>query len=148
MTNTFKTGVGVAAGIIVVGLFFIFNDPLSLISSAPASADQAQLVVQDEAAGTGPAAAAGDKVTVHYTGRLQDGTVFDTSVGKDPIQFTLGAGEVIPGWDQGLIGMQQGGKRILIIPPSLAYGAVDYGPIPANSTLIFEVELVKVEKPK
>src|SRR5689334_3532644 len=105
MTHKFKTGVAVAAGIVVVGLFFIFNDPLSLINMAPTQASQAQLVVQDETPGKGPVAAAGDIVTVHYTGRLQDGTVFDTSVGGDPIRFTLGKGEVIPGWDQGLIGM-------------------------------------------
>lgn len=100
--------------------------------------------MQDEVVGTGAAAQAGDMVSVNYTGKLSDGTVFDTSVGKAPFQFTLGAGQVIPGWDQGLVGMQVGGKRLLIIPPELGYGSVDYGPIPANSTLTFEVELLKI----
>ncbi len=146
MTTNFRTGIAVATGIVVVGLFFVFNDPLTLINAPSAPADQAQLVAQDERVGTGAVAGAGDTVTVHYTGRLQDGTVFDTSVGKDPITFTLGTGDMISGWDQGLLGMKQGGKRLLIVPPSMGYGAVDYGPIPANSTLVFEVELVKVEK--
>jgi FKBP-type peptidyl-prolyl cis-trans isomerase len=146
MNNKFKTGVAVATGIVVVGLFFVFNDPLAVIQSQTASPAQAQLVLQDEAVGTGAVASAGDTVEVHYTGRLEDGTVFETSVGGEPIRFTLGTGEVIQGWEQGLIGMKEGGKRLLIIPPALAYGAVDYGPIPANSTLIFELELVNVEK--
>jgi len=111
--------------------------------NAPQPAQQG-LVVQDEVVGTGAEARTGDMVSVHYTGKLQNGTVFDTSVGKSPIEFTLGGGYVIPGWDQGLVGMKVGGKRLLIIPPSLGYGGQDYGPIPANSTLIFEVELVKV----
>ena len=108
-------------------------------SSAPGS-----LVVQDEQVGTGATASVGDTISVNYTGRLQDGTVFDTSIGRAPFQFTLGAGDVIPGWDQGLQGMKVGGKRLLIIPPALAYGAQGVGPIPGNATLIFEVELLKV----
>ena len=86
----------------------------------------------------------GDLVTVNYTGKFTDGTVFDTSVGKDPYPFVLGAGAVIPGWDQGLQGMKVGGKRLLIVPPGLAYGAQGYGPIPPNATLVFEVTLVSV----
>ncbi len=136
-----------AAALAVVGLFFIFNDPFTLLNQATPAAPE-QLVAQDEVVGTGPVAASGDVVTVHYTGKLQDGTVFDTSLGKAPIEFTLGRSEVIPGWEQGLIGMKQGGKRLLIIPPSLGYGASGYGPIPANATLIFDVELVKVTRPQ
>lgn len=103
-----------------------------------------QLVVQDEVVGQGAEAGPGDTVAVDYTGKLSDGTVFDTSVGRQPITFTLGAGQVIPGWEQGIAGMREGGKRILIIPPGLAYGSQGIGPIPPNATLTFEVTLVKV----
>ncbi len=150
-TKNFKTGVAVVVALAVVGLFFLYGNIARMISgdaqpgAASAPAEQAQLVVQDERVGTGASATVGKTLTVHYTGRFDDGRVFDTSVGKDPIAFTLGAGDVIPGWDQGLQGMQVGGKRLLIIPSSLGYGPADYGPIPGNSTLIFEVELLKVE---
>lgn len=96
-------------------------------------------------AGTGPQAKVGDLVSVNYTGTLEDGTEFDSSVGKDPIQFVLGQGGVIAGWDEGIALMNVGGKAQLIIPPALGYGASDYGPIPANSTLYFDVELVAAE---
>ena len=106
----------------------------------------------DLRAGTGTQAVSGKLLTVNYTGWLYDssktdqkGTQFDASAGRGPFQFVLGAGQVIPGWDQGLAGMQVGGLRRLVIPPSLGYGAVANGPIPANSTLIFEVELVGVQ---
>lgn len=139
------TGIAVVAGLAVVAVFFIFNGVLDTTGNATAAADNAQgLVTQDEVIGTGATAQSGDVVSVQYTGKLTDGTVFDTSVGKAPISFPLGQGYVIPGWDQGLVGMKEGGKRVLIIPPNLAYGATANGPIPANSTLIFEVELVKV----
>lgn len=129
----------------VLSIFFIFTNPafLGSLSAAPASG-ASQLLLQDESAGSGAPAQTGDTLTVDYTGKLQDGTVFDTSLGKRPIQFVLGAGQVIPGWDQGLIGMKAGGKRLLIIPPDLAYGASGYGPIPGNSTLVFEVSLVAI----
>lgn len=142
------TGIAVTVTLLVVGIFFILGVPFdssALDSQAAAVATPGQVITQDEATGTGPAAKAGDRMTVSYTGKFQDGTVFDTSIGKAPFIFTLGAGQVIPGWDQGLVGMQAGGKRLLIIPPSLAYGSQDYGPIPANSTLIFEVEVVSIE---
>lgn len=100
----------------------------------------------DEKAGAGRVAMAGDRVAVHYTGMLQNGKKFDSSVGKKPLQFTIGAGDVIKGWDEGVAGMKEGGKRKLIIPPELGYGNRDIGDgaIPANSTLIFEVELLKI----
>lgn len=104
-----------------------------------------QLVVQDEVVGTGAEATLGKQVTVHYTGRFSDGQIFDSSVGKDPFTLTLGQGQVIAGWEQGLQGMKVGGKRLLVIPPMLGYGPNDYGPIPGNSTLIFEVELLNVQ---
>jgi FKBP-type peptidyl-prolyl cis-trans isomerase len=106
-----------------------------------------KLEILDEVVGTGAEAVAGKHVTVNYTGTLTDGTKFDSSLnpGRTPFDFNLGAGEVIAGWDQGVAGMKIGGKRKLTIPPSLGYGAADMGVIPPNSTLIFEVELLKVQ---
>lgn len=141
------TGVAVASGLIVIAIFFIYMNPINQPASAAAGTSQSQsgLIVQDESIGTGAVAQAGSVVTVNYTGKLQDGTVFDTSIGRAPFQFTLGAGNVIPGWDIGLQGMKVGGKRLLIIPPGLAYGAQGNGPIPPNSTLVFEVDLLNVQ---
>ena len=106
----------------------------------------AGLVIEDLTVGTGATAAAGKKVTVHYTGWLTDGKKFDSSKDrKDPFAFNLGAGQVIRGWDQGVQGMQVGGKRKLTIPPDLGYGARGAGGvIPPNATLVFEVELLGV----
>lgn len=146
----------VACALAVIALFFFVDNPF--MASQGSTNDQAasvneasggigqvtQLVVQDEVVGTGAEAKVGNKLAVHYTGKLQDGTVFDTSIGKTPITFTLGAGDVIQGWEQGLQGMKVGGKRLLIIPAALGYGAQSNGPIPPNSPLIFEVELVGV----
>ena len=83
----------------------------------------------------------GDKVKVHYTGTLKDGTEFDSSIGSDPYEFTVGKAEVIEGWDQGILGMKQGEKRYLYIPASMGYGSEGSGSIPANAGLKFEVEL-------
>jgi peptidylprolyl isomerase/FKBP-type peptidyl-prolyl cis-trans isomerase FkpA len=103
------------------------------------------MVVVDEVVGTGATAVAGDKVTVDYVGSLTNGKVFDASKprGDQGFSFTLGAGQVIKGWDLGVAGMKVGGKRKLTIPADMAYGSQDVGNglIPANSTLIFEVEL-------
>jgi FKBP-type peptidyl-prolyl cis-trans isomerase FkpA len=100
----------------------------------------------DLAPGKGDAAAAGDKVSVHYVGTLLDGKEFDSSRKRGkPFDFVLGKGQVIKGWDQGVAGMKVGGKRKLVIPPSLAYGARGSPPvIPPNSALQFEVELVAI----
>ena len=108
---------------------------------------QTGLQYQDLVIGNGAEAVAGKSVTVHYTGTLQDGTKFDSSVDRNqPFTFTLGAGQVIPGWDEGVAGMKVGGKRKLVIPPDLAYGAQGYPPvIPADATLTFEVELLEVK---
>jgi FKBP-type peptidyl-prolyl cis-trans isomerase len=102
--------------------------------------------------GTGNAAASGNVITVNYTGWLynaaatdQKGAQFDSSLGSTPFQFTLGAGQVISGWDQGLVGMRVGGVRRLVLPPSLAYGANRNGIVPPFATLVFEVELLDVE---
>jgi peptidylprolyl isomerase len=96
--------------------------------------------------GTGALPKAGQTVVVHYTGWLTNGTKFDSSVDRGtPFRFKLGAGQVIKGWDEGLATMKIGGKRKLLIPPTLGYGSRGVGPIPANSELIFDVELLGVE---
>jgi len=104
------------------------------------------LIVEEVAVGDGAAAAAGQKVTVHYTGWLTNGTKFDSSKDRgDPFVFPLGAGHVIKGWDEGVQGMKVGGTRKLTIPPALGYGARGAGGvIPPNATLVFEVELLGV----
>ena len=105
------------------------------------------LEIEDMEVGTGIEAANGDRVTVHYTGWLIDGTKFDSSIDRgQPFVFSLGAGQVIQGWDRGVRGMQVGGVRKLTIPPELAYGdrPVGGGLIPANSTLVFEVQLLEI----
>ena len=108
-----------------------------------------ELIIEDGVVGTGAEAKAGDNVTVHYVGTLMDGTMFDASKnhGTTGFTFTLGAGQVIQGWDVGVAGMKVGGKRKLTIPSAMAYGnqAVG-GVIPANSDLIFEVELLSTRK--
>jgi protein-disulfide isomerase len=107
----------------------------------------ATVTTVDTVVGTGAVAKSGDKISVHYTGWLTDGSKFDSSHdhGNKPFEFTLGIGQVIKGWDQGIVGMRVGGKRILTIPPELAYGSRGSPPtIPANSTLKFEVELLSI----
>lgn len=107
------------------------------------------LKIEDLVLGTGREAEYGTAVTVHYTGWLTDGTKFDSSLDRGtPFHFPLGFGQVIQGWDQGVKGMKVGGKRKLTIPPSLGYGNQTVASIPANSTLVFEVELLKVEGEK
>ena len=144
MSKQLITGIAVVAALAVVALFFIYDISGGIMNTASPAAN-AGLIVQDEVIGTGAEAVAGSLVSVQYTGKLENGTVFDTSAGKAPIQFPLGQGYVIPGWELGITGMKVGGKRLLIIPPDMAYGDKDNGPIPANSTLIFEVELVGVK---
>jgi FKBP-type peptidyl-prolyl cis-trans isomerase len=108
--------------------------------------DVTKMKIEDTKVGTGAEAVAGKSVTVHYTGWLTDGTKFDSSVDSgQPFTFNLGAGEVISGWDQGVAGMKVGGTRTLTIPPDLGYGPQANGPIPANSTLVFKVELLGVQ---
>lgn len=101
----------------------------------------------DLVVGTGAEAQAGKKVSVHYVGTLTNGSKFDSSRDRDePFDFTLGRGQVIKGWDEGVAGMKVGGKRKLVIPPEMGYGARGFPPvIPPNSTLVFEVELLAVK---
>jgi FKBP-type peptidyl-prolyl cis-trans isomerase len=103
------------------------------------------LTYQETECGEGDEAGPGDTVSMHYTGTLEDGSEFDSSEGGQPFQFTIGAGQVIEGWEQGIPGMRVGGKRTLTIGPDLAYGEAGAGGvIPPNATLIFEVELIEI----
>jgi FKBP-type peptidyl-prolyl cis-trans isomerase len=134
-----------------LGLFSKSSTSLSLnnlnMNIADNGAQQApQLIITDLVVGTGTEAVSGRHIVVNYKGTLMDGTEFDSSYSRgEPFPFDLGAGQVIAGWEQGFSGMKVGGKRKLIIPANLAYGDRAIGPIPANSTLIFEVELLSVE---
>lgn len=101
---------------------------------------------RDIVAGTGEAVQTGDSLAVRYTGWLSNGTQFDSNLSApEPLWFKLGAGQVIDGFDEAMVGARVGGKRQLIIPPSLGYGPYDYGPIPGNSVLVFSVELISVK---
>lgn len=147
---------GVASGwiIVFIGLLFIITKNDRVIQSTSNKTTtkttmDTQLIIEDEIVGTGDEAKSGDVVTVHYAGTLTNGKMFDASRnhGNKGFTFTLGAGQVIKGWDIGVKGMKVGGKRKLTIPSDLAYGSQAVGGvIPANSTLIFEVELLSVGK--
>ena len=122
-------------------------------AEAGAGAGSATVALQkiDTVAGTGKEALAGTTAVVNYTGWLYDpsaqpphGAQFDSSSGREPFSFQLGGGQVIKGWDEGVQGMKVGGKRTLILPPSMGYGEGGAGPIPPNANLIFDVELLDV----
>jgi peptidylprolyl isomerase len=107
---------------------------------------ESELKFEEIVEGTGPSPLPGQEVTVHYTGTLESGVKFDSSLDRaKPFTFRIGVGQVIKGWDQGVMTMKVGGKRRLVIPPHLGYGSRGVGPIPPNSTLIFEVELLEVK---
>ena len=115
------------------------------LAAAAASNSVGGVIVNDVVVGQGAEAKQGDRVSVHYILSLSDGTPIQNS--KDfgqPFQFTLGASEVIPGWEQGFAGMRVGGVRTIVIPPELGYGGNQVGPIPPNSTLTFTVELIDI----
>ncbi|KGG16275.1 FKBP-type peptidyl-prolyl cis-trans isomerase [Prochlorococcus sp. MIT 0602] len=118
----------------------------SLGGSITTKSTPSGLRITDLVIGNGEAASAGKNVSVNYKGTLESGKEFDSSYGRGPFTFALGSGQVIKGWDEGVIGMQVGGKRELIIPPSLGYGERGAGGvIPPNATLIFEIELLSVK---
>lgn len=156
--NKFPTVLLVVAALIIAGIgVFVFyphtdqnkesnNNPVQNQMETQTLADGLQIT--DEIIGTGAEAAAGNMVSVNYVGTLSNGTKFDSSYDRgQPFSFTLGAGQVIKGWDEGVAGMKVGGKRKLIIPPSLAYGetGAGNGVIPPNATLTFEVELLEIQ---
>src|SRR6266852_5198647 len=126
----------IVIGLVILGagLAYVAIDSPDGGGSGNYTTSKSGLKYLDEKIGTGRTAKEGDQVAVHYTGRLENGKTFDSSVGKKPFQFTLGEGNVIKGWDEGVAGMKEGGKRKLIIPPALAYGKRDVGDglIPAN----------------
>ena len=144
-----KTIIAVVIAVVLVGALFGSGLVGSLVTNSNQDAkmqQKDQMQSKDILVGTGDVAVAGKEVTVHYTGVFSDGKKFDSSLDRGvPFTFTLGSGMVIKGWDIGVEGMKVGGKRILVVPPELGYGANDYGPIPGNSTLIFEIELLGVK---
>jgi FKBP-type peptidyl-prolyl cis-trans isomerase len=121
--------------------------PKEEVKSLPPVTTASGLIIEDTAVGNGTEVKSGDIVKIHYTGKLTDGTVFDSSVPRNqPFETPIGKGLVIQGWDEGVVGMKVGGKRKLTIPPDLGYGARGAGAaIPPNSTLIFELELLDVK---
>ncbi len=113
----------------------------------PVRTTESGLMIEDVAMGTGAEAVAGNAVTVDYTGTLADGTKFDSSLDRNkPFRFVLGASKVIKGWDEGVVGMREGGERKLTIPPELGYGKAGSGNlIPPDATLFFDIQLLTVK---
>jgi len=150
----FKTSALIVAGFFSLALTACHADNQTNSKENAMSEKVNQLIIKDTLVGNGREAEAGFNVTVHYTGWLYDpskpegkGTKFDSSVERhEPFVFFLGSGQVIQGWDQGFAGMKVGGKRTLIIPPDMGYGAYGAGGvIPPNATLIFDVELLAIK---
>jgi len=135
--------------IVVLGGYFLFTNFESTgeQKTTPNTFDIQGMKVEILKQGSGADAKVGDKLTVDYVGTLENGTKFDSSIDRGtPLKINLGVGQVIKGWDLGLLGMKVGEKRKLTIPPELAYGQQVVGPIPANSTLIFEVDLLGINQ--
>jgi FKBP-type peptidyl-prolyl cis-trans isomerase FkpA len=142
------------AGLAIVTLLLATacGDSTDSSPTSPSTQPTAPFSQTDLRVGTGAEAVAGRMLTVHYTGWFYDpaqaegkGRQFETSIGRQPFAFRVGAGAVIRGWDQGLVGMRVGGQRRLVLPPGLAYGSQGQGTIPPNSTLVFDVELLDVQ---
>lgn len=118
----------------------------ALAGAIGADGGVSDLIIQDSLIGEGAEVVEGSVVTVHYVGLLQSGVQFDNSMARgEPFTFRVGAGDVIEGWDVGVVGMKKGGERILVIPPEMAYGARGVGSIPPNSTLLFAIQLLEVQ---
>ena len=150
-------------GVLLVALivYFVYRDysnmnqpyPIGYLDSTPptpsanAVTTASGLTYEDLQVGNGAAVKAGDTISVNYTGWLADGTKFDSSIDRgQPSDFAIGVGNVIAGWDEGIVGMRVNGTRLLVIPPSLGYGTAGFGStIPANATLTFEVQLVAIK---
>lgn len=137
----------VSSGLVVVGEGESVNQERTnaLVEASDERGNLKKLVIDDISVGTGAVVVEGDSLSIHYIGTLQNGYEFDNSWKKGtPFEFTVGDGEVIKGLEQGVLGMKVGGKRILVIPAELAYGNQVVGPIPANSVLVFAVELLAI----
>jgi len=137
-----------------LGIFLVTMLAIALVGCAGGASDESGstrevdgMVIEDIVVGDGAQATKGKLISVHYTGTLEDGTKFDSSLDRgSPFEFVLGAGQVIQGWDEGFDGMKVGGKRKLVIPPEMGYGEYGAGGIiPPNATLIFDVELLDVK---
>jgi|SRR5438034_4279042 len=147
MKHTFSLSLLAIAGLCLSQLGCGEDKPTGKAGNTDKGGTTAALKIEDLKEGTGPAVRAGDTVEVHYTGWLKDGKKFDSSLDrKETLPFTVGAGNVIKGWDQGVIGMKVGGKRKLVIPPDLAYGKLGFGKvIPPDAELTFEIELMNIK---
>jgi FKBP-type peptidyl-prolyl cis-trans isomerase len=146
--NRSQTAQLTESGIIFVGEGDDVNTERAnaLVSATDDNGNLEQLVIDDIMIGTGDPVQEGDIVLVHYIGTLPNGQEFDNSKKRgETFSFKVGQGRVIKGWEDGLVGMKVGGQRILVIPPELAYGKKDVGPIPANSTLVFAIELIEIK---
>lgn len=117
----------------------------AIVSAADSTGNLSKLIVDDVIFGTGDEVKVGDTVSVHYIGTLQNGQEFDNSNKRGtPFTFTVGEGKVIKGWEEGIVGMKKGGKRILVVPSDLGYGDKGYGPIPGGANLVFAVDLLEI----
>jgi peptidylprolyl isomerase len=133
-------------GILIVALVLAIVAGYVLFGRKTYVTTPSGLKYRDQVVGTGDSPKPGGEVVVHYTGKLQDGTKFDSSLDRNqPFTTRIGVGAVIKGWDEGIMTMRAGGKRQLIIPPDLGYGTAGSGTIPPNATLLFDVELLKVK---
>ncbi len=130
----------------VVGMYIFLSEEELENNNDNIMTQREDLKIEVLESGEGEEVRGGETVTVHYVGMLENGELFDSSVARNmPFTFTVGAGQVIQGWDEGLLGMKVGEKRKLVIPPEMGYGDRAVGPIPANSTLIFEIELLEIK---